>query len=570
MWRKIKFWFKNIFGKNVEEIISKTDDGDGADPPLPTGDDPPEKQQLQNLPQNQGKKIYKMQNTTNTKNNEHAIGWIPYELRYLEVLTRFRINRNINPGFDDDEPSTNLDDWELPLKDFVRKNNLSKDEAILLLIALAPHLKPDLFDNAIYSVLKDNSDFPAIGGVKGRNSRMFLPTGETAIFLVADGDLDKRLQLQQYFGAENFFWQRKILWLEDMQNGEPAMHGRLIISPDYIDLLSFGRHISPQFSINFPARKIAPDKKPNNYTWDSLVITSDLEEQIQDLRNWLTYNPKLISRYGMQNKLRPGYRALFYGPPGTGKTFTAQIIGNELNKEVYRIDLSMVVSKYIGETEKNLELLFARAEDKDWILFFDEADALFGKRTSVRDAHDKYANQEVSYLLQRIEDYNGLVILATNMKNNIDDAFVRRFNSMMNFPFPDAIMREKIWKKAFPPQTIFREKPMPDPWDSYNDCEPGPPIKQIDIPAIVKKYELSGGSIMNVIQYACLKAVERQDENVKSVASKEMVAEGNQVPLLVENIPNAENGEARLTIYLNDVLKGIRKEMIKEGKPFAF
>ena len=110
----------------------------------------------------------------------------------------------------------------------------------------------------------------------------------------------------------------------------------------------------------------------------------------------------------------------------------------------------MVVSKYIGETEKNLELLFARAEDKDWILFFDEADALFGKRTNVRDAHDKYANQEVSYLLQRIEDYDGLVILATNMKNNIDDAFLRRFNSVVKFPFPDVESRARIWQLFLP------------------------------------------------------------------------------------------------------------------------
>ena len=135
---------------------------------------------------------------------------------------------------------------------------------------------------------------------------------------------------------------------------------------------------------------------------------------------------------------------LFYGPPGTGKTLTAGLLGNELEIDVYKVDISMVVSKYIGETEKNLELLFARAADKGWILFFDEADALFGKRTGVRDAHDKYANQEVSFLLQRIEDFNGLIILATNMKNNIDDAFIRRFNSIIRFPLPNAEERKLI------------------------------------------------------------------------------------------------------------------------------
>jgi SpoVK/Ycf46/Vps4 family AAA+-type ATPase len=174
----------------------------------------------------------------------------------------------------------------------------------------------------------------------------------------------------------------------------------------------------------------------------------------------------------------------------------------------------MVVSKYIGETEKNLENLFAKAEAKQWILFFDEADALFGKRTNVRDAHDKYANQEVSYLLQRVEDFDGLVILATNMKNNIDDAFIRRFNAIIKFSMPDDNERAEIWKKCFPSQIRFEEDK--------------------DIPQLVKRFELSGGNITNIVQYACLKAIEK-------------------------------NGQ---TIYLQDVLYGIKREMHKEGKPF--
>ena len=199
----------------------------------------------------------------------------------------------------------------------------------------------------------------------------------------------------------------------------------------------------------------------------------------------------------------------------------------------------MVVSKYIGETEKNLELLFARAEDKKWILFFDEADALFGKRTNVRDAHDKYANQEVSYLLQRIEDYNGLVILATNMKNNIDEAFIRRFNSILKFPFPDQSQRALIWKKAFPENSIFRKKVV---------GSDGPDLLEepVDIAEVVKKYELTGGNIINVVHYSSIKAVEALHQKRK--------------------LPTEP---AYLTIYLSDVLDGIKKELLKEGKPFS-
>src|SRR6185436_18277436 len=133
-----------------------------------------------------------------------------------------------------------------------------------------------------------------------------------------------------------------------------------------------------------------------------LVLHPNTFKHIREIENWLLYNDTLW-QWGIGKKLKPGYRALFHGPPGTGKTLTATLLGKYTGRPVFRIDLSRVVSKYIGETEKNLASLFDKAEHKDWILFFDEADALFGKRTEIRDAHDKYANQEVSYLLQRIE-----------------------------------------------------------------------------------------------------------------------------------------------------------------------
>lgn len=274
--------------------------------------------------------------------------------------------------------------------------------------------------------------------------------------------------------------------------------------------------------------------------WDQLVINDDLKGQISEIRTWLQYNDKLIGELNGSFQFRKGYRTLFYGPPGSGKTLTAQLLGKELKKDVFKIDLSMVVSKYIGETEKNLEQLFAKAEDKNWILFFDEADALFGKRTNVRDAHDKYANQEVSYLLQRIEDYNGLIILATNMKNNVDDAFVRRFNSILKFPFPNVEERKQIWINLFPDHAAFR--------DRYNSGN----SNSIDVPELVKGYELTGGNINNVVHYACLKAMEWRDVEEDDCYDK----------------PDKKI-TSRLIIYLDDVLNGIKKEFIKEGKPFT-
>ncbi|MNV05885.1 ATP-dependent zinc metalloprotease FtsH 2 [compost metagenome] len=191
------------------------------------------------------------------------------------------------------------------------------------------------------------------------------------------------------------------------------------------------------------------------------------------------------------------------------------MLGKYTGRDVYRIDLSLVVSKYIGETEKNLSRLFDKAANKEWILFFDEADAVFGKRTSVRDAHDKYANQEVSYLLQRIENHPGLVILASNLKSNLDSAFTRRFQSMIEYDMPGAAERLLLWDDILPKNLALQ--------------------KEISIDQIARTYNLSGANIVNVVQFACLKTAE----------------EGNN------------------EISRRNLIEGIRKEYVKEGKMFA-
>jgi SpoVK/Ycf46/Vps4 family AAA+-type ATPase len=155
-----------------------------------------------------------------------------------------------------------------------------------------------------------------------------------------------------------------------------------------------------------------------------------------------------------------------------------------MNMDVYRIELSSVVSKYIGETEKNLETIFQQAENRQWILFFDEADALFGKRSDTQSSNDRHANQEVAYLLQRIEEFPGVVILATNLKSNIDDAFLRRFQSMIFFPVPDPLQRQILWEKALNKSEYV--------------------ASEVDVKELSKSYELAGGSIINVIRYAAI------------------------------------------------------------------
>ncbi len=194
-------------------------------------------------------------------------------------------------------------------------------------------------------------------------------------------------------------------------------------------------------------------------TWDDIVLPDEERGLLQQIADQVRHRGVVYDEWGFRGRMNRGLgvSALFAGESGTGKTMAAEVIANVLQLNLYRIDLSAVVSKYIGETEKNLRRLFDAAEDGGAILFFDEADALFGKRSEVKDSHDRYANIEINYLLQRLEGYRGLAILATNIKSAMDVAFVRRLRFMVDFPFPGVKERKMMWEKVFPPQTPTEE-----------------------------------------------------------------------------------------------------------------
>ncbi|MGZ4507152.1 MAG: ATP-binding protein [Blastococcus sp.] len=225
-----------------------------------------------------------------------------------------------------------------------------------------------------------------------------------------------------------------------------------------------------------------------SFGWDDLVLTPDRLQQLRSVADRVRHRALVLDRWGFARTLGParGTAALFTGPSGTGKTMAAGILAGSLGLELYRVDLAGVVSKYIGETEKNLARVFAAAAATDAVLFFDEADALFGKRTEVRDAHDRYANVEVAYLLQRIEQHDGVVVLATNLRKNIDDAFLRRLQFVVEFPLPDRDHRRQIWQRMFPPAA--------------------PVDPALDLDLLADRFELSGGSIRNVAVEAAFSA----------------------------------------------------------------
>ncbi|MGH7516503.1 MAG: ATP-binding protein [Gemmatimonadales bacterium] len=214
------------------------------------------------------------------------------------------------------------------------------------------------------------------------------------------------------------------------------------------------------------------------YTWDDIVLPDDALRQLREIADQVAARPQVYETWGFGARLPRGrgISALFSGPSGTGKTMAAEILAGHLQLDVYRIDLAGVVSKYIGETEKNLRNVFDASEQSGAILLFDEADALFGKRSEVKDSHDRYANIEVNYLLQRMEDYRGLAILCTNRRSALDRAFLRRLRFLVEFPFPDSEHRRLIWRKVFPP---------------------GAPLASLDLDAL-SRLEIAGGNIRNI------------------------------------------------------------------------
>ncbi|WBX76271.1 ATP-binding protein [Tenacibaculum ovolyticum] len=384
----------------------------------------------------------------------------------------------------------NFEDKDSPVASYVNQHQLTNEDKVLLLLAIVSEILPSFLNNIITDFLPDGGDFSEFGGVKGKNHRGIIPTGETALYLLAGNAIEERAKVLNFILHESVLFEKGVIELEKVAYGEPFMSGKLILAEEYVHLFLTGKELKPQMSQDFPASLISTDLE-----WEDLVLNTKTLEDVKEIENWLAYKDTLMNDWGMKAKIKPGYRVLFCGLPGTGKTLTAGLLGKYTGKDVYRVDLSMVVSKFIGETEKNLSKLFDKSINQNWILFFDEADAIFGKRTSVRDAHDKYANQEVSYLLQRIEAHPGLIILASNFRNNIDSAFTRRFHNIIEFEAPGYEERILLWKKNLPKNIKLESS--------------------ITTEELAKKYSITGANIVNVIQYACLKTIANHKEEIQ-------------------------------------------------------
>ena len=364
--------------------------------------------------------------------------------------------------------------------EFVRRHANDAPARAALVLMLAPALRPQLLDVFFTRNASFDRRFTEFGGQCVDDD--FLPTGETLAFVLGAGSVAARVQSAQLLGPDGPLLASGV-WRPDAgPAGRALLKQSLRVSDDHLALFTTGQRHLPVAGADFPAQRIQ-----TTLGWDDLVLHRATLERVLEVKDFIEHGPTLMHDWGMAARLRPGLRALFHGPPGTGKTLCAALLGRHSGREVYRIDLSMVVSKYIGETEKNLARAFDLAQQRDWILFFDEADALFGKRGETHGAHDRYANQEVAYLLQRIETFDGIAILASNLRENIDEAFARRFELVVHFPLPRADERLRLWQLGLPRQA--------------------PLAADLDLARIAREHELSGGAIINASRQACMRSI---------------------------------------------------------------
>jgi len=389
--------------------------------------------------------------------------------------THERVNKHIN--------KIPLPDSDCPYDYFLQKNNFHLVERISILLAIAPYFSPIIL-HPLSSINPDtNTPFPQVGGIINSNNKEFIATIDTVRYLTTGGKIQSVYYTDYLLKGNSRLIKQNILQLWN-SNGETMWNKQVIQPTDEFLALISGEKYEPTYKSSFPASKIS-----TKLEWEDLILPYDTMQELHEVSIWLDHYKTILSHPELGRIIKPGFRCLFYGPPGTGKTLTASLLGKSTGLDVYRIDLSMIVSKWVGETEKNLKGIFDQALNKNWILFFDEADSLFGKRTNTKSSNDRYANQEVAYLLQRIEDFPGLVVLATNMKDNIDEAFSRRFQSMVYYPNPDAETRYKLWEKSLPSDFTLEDT--------------------IDLYKIADEYEVSGGVIINIVRYCVLMALNR-------------------------------------------------------------
>lgn len=432
------------------------------------------------------------------------------ELAWLASVIEGRVSQQFQQQAWTLPPPPAIDSERSAYGELVQQGELGAEERLVLILALAPHLRPAILDALFVENRLTGRPSTEIGGISGSSHRGFLPTCETAAFLLAGSNLEQRLATQRLFQHDHFFQRQGILVMERPSYQETLFSAPLKLSPESLQWLTTGERSKEAVHGRLPARLIT-----TQLNWEDLVLAPEVREEIATLQTWLDRGPSAMQEWGLQKHVKPGYRALFYGPPGTGKTLTATLIGAVVCMDVYRVDLSMFTSRHGGDLNKRLLGAFDQALNNNCILYFDQADALFGSHGGHASSLERHAGPAAYQLLQEIENFSGVAILSCHLRSNLDEAFARHFQSIIYFPMPDPEQRLALWYGLFGPL------PRLDP--------------DVDLRIIADNYPLSGGAIANVARHAVMRALSRQRKQVTQ----------------------------------EDLLVGIRRELAKDGKIVA-
>ena len=377
-------------------------------------------------------------------------------------------------------------------------------ERVTLILTLIPYLSPEIL--RILQQLEMGSGHN-INSIQGHQMDAVLPCPEMVLFILSGNNLRLRIQFQQIFAPDHPFSTSNVLEIRDVPPGLPWLRGAMELSPEYKHMFTFGGEFEPEHSPDFPAQKLSTDQ-----TWDDLIVPYSTHIKIEELLDWIKYYDQMAAHPEFARE-RKGYRCLLVGEPGTGKTMLGRLLSKETERPVYRLSLDKIVSKYVGETTKNIARVFNTARNRNWILFCDEGDALFSKRsTNVQSAQDTYVNQDVSYLLQEIEDFPGIIIVATNFSSNMDKAFQRRFDTRIDFHKPEKDDVHQLWEKALKAFQLDEE---------------------IDLSFIssAQHNDITGAQITKVKHYLGLKALKQKSWKINRIDFSEALKQvGLKVP----------------------------------------
>jgi AAA+ superfamily predicted ATPase len=440
------------------------------------------------------------------------------EMKWLQLLIEMRCKElfleeetELNGAYEVPEPPKSND--ESPYSITINTYQLTAIDRVILALGVASAHYPSILKTFIQ--IEENSSAFAIeaGGEYNKANRNFKPTFQTSLFLLAGKDLSLWSHYSSQLIKGSVLLQNDIIY---NRSSTEFIHGKIELDTAYLNYFLSGQKPQLDHGSYFPGRLYK-----SNLTMEDIILEDNVREQIKPIGHYVNALENGFFKSNDHN-FKTGFIALFYGAPGTGKTMLAGILANTYGIDMYHVDLSQVVSKYIGETEKNLEVLFNRLQGKNCMLFFDEADALFGKRSDVKDAHDRYANQEVSYLLQRIEKFDGLTILASNFENNMDDAFKRRIDVSINVIRPTETTRESLWEHYLPKNITFESDEL--------------------LKHLAKEYSYTGSNIRNIMKNVAMTLYDRNE----TIITHSLLS----TYLMIENDKAFGKNQSRLSPFL--------------------